>query len=188
VPRTGVERHVLWRRYCRALQIDPAWAPAESHRENASMGAAEATLIRRLNVRLEDSDLLDSTEYRRLVKQRIVHDSLAHRPNKGPVTLPPGAFDWAEEVAEEWISYVRDSGIDVVGDLDDLRPLRPSRDLPWVDPDQPPPAEMLDAALQVIEVLLVEAAAKSRPVAQQPTSAARLIRRLQRWRGPRQPR
>ena len=68
------------------------------------MGAAEATLIRRLNVRPEDSNLVDDADYRRLVKQRIVHDCLAHRANKGPVTLPPEAFDWAEEVAEEWIS------------------------------------------------------------------------------------
>ena len=43
-------------------------------------------------------------------------------------TLPPAAFGWADEIAEEWIEWVEGSGIDVVGDVDDLRPVRPDPD------------------------------------------------------------
>ena len=47
VPQSGAPREELWHRYCRAFDIDPAWAPEQSDRENVSIGAAETTLIRR---------------------------------------------------------------------------------------------------------------------------------------------
>ncbi|MGH3335768.1 MAG: hypothetical protein ACRDOZ_08105 [Nocardioides sp.] len=185
VPPTGTGRDVLWQRYCRALEIDPAWAPVPAELENVSIGAAEATLIRRLNHRLEGSDTVDHATYRRLVRQRTVHESLAHRPNKVPVTLPPQAFDWAEEVAEEWIAWVKDSGIDVIGDLEDLRPIRPGSASRWIDPDRPRPAEMLDAALEMIEVLLAEAAAASREPMMQQQQPGLFARIARRFRSPR---
>ena len=39
------------------------------------------------------------------------------------VTLPPAAFPWADEVADEWIEWIVGSGIDVIGDVEDLRPV-----------------------------------------------------------------
>jgi hypothetical protein len=92
-------------------------------------------------------------------------------------TLPPEAFGWAREVAEEWIQWVEDAGIDVIGDLDDLRPAAPPEQ--WHDPDRPRPREMVDAALDVIEVLLREAAAtKPEPLVTQTRRLARMARRL----------
>ena len=158
VPPAGAGREVLWGRYCRALGIDPAWAPLESDHRNLSLGAAEATLVRRLNRRLEDSMPVDEAAYGRLVRRLVVHEHLAHRPGKVPVTLPPEAFDWAEEVADQWVRYLSDAGFDVVGDLEDLRPVRPDASHSWPDPDDPDRDAMLDAALEMIEVLLVEAA------------------------------
>lgn len=180
VPPTDAGRDVLWQRYCRAMDIDPGWAPVPTERENVSIGAAEATLIRRLNHRLEGSDAVDHATYRRLVRQRTVHDSLARRPNMVPVTLPPHAFDWAEEVAAEWIEWVKDAGIDVVGDLGDLRPVRPDPGTDWVDPDRPRTAEMLDTALDMIEALLADATATARdPIVQQrPSTLMRVARRV----------
>ena len=43
-----------------------------------------------------------------------------------PVTLPPEAYDWAEEIAQGWIDWVKAAGVDVVGDLEELRPVRPA--------------------------------------------------------------
>ena len=36
----------------RGLEPDPAWAPREGGRRNPSIGAAESTLLRRVNARL----------------------------------------------------------------------------------------------------------------------------------------
>jgi hypothetical protein len=179
VPPAGAGRDVLWQRYCTALHIDPAWAPAPVERENASIGAAEATLIRRLNHRLEGSDAVDHATYRRLVRQRTVHESLAHRPNMMPVTLSPETFEWTEEVADEWIAWVKGAGIEVIGDLDDLRPVLPETGAQWVDPDQPRPFDMLDAALEMIEVLLGDAAAINREpvVSPRPSILTRIARK-----------
>lgn len=159
VPPAGSGRDILWRRFCAALALDPAWAPGQPERGNLSIGTAEATLIRRLNRRLHDSDSLTETDYRKLVRELVVQEFLVHRPDMVPVALPPAALDWADEVAAEWIAYVKETGIDVIGDLDDLRPGRPEADQVWADPDRPRPAAVIDAALDVIEALLVEAAA-----------------------------
>ena len=37
---------LLWQRFCRAFGIDPAWAPEDSDRANASLGIAETQVLR----------------------------------------------------------------------------------------------------------------------------------------------
>lgn len=177
VPQAGAPRNLLWQRYCRAFGIDPAWAPEESERDNVSIGAAETYLLRRLNRRLRKAGLT-SEDYRRLVRELVVHQTLAKRDGMTKVTLPPTAHAWATEVAEEWVAAVRGSGIDVVGDLDDLRPVPPGEGR-WIDPDRPRRPEMLDASLDIIVALALEAAeapARPGPVAATLTRAARRLR------------
>ncbi len=158
VPQRGAPRDELWRRYCTALSLDPSWLPADSPRENVSIGIAEATLIRRLNRRLKRADSLENAAYRRLVRELVIHQTLAHRDGMVRATLPPRAYPWAMEVAEEWIEWAEGAGIDVVGDLEDLRPVPPGEGR-WVNPDRPAAGAMVDAALDVIHALLTEAAA-----------------------------
>ncbi|MGA8210198.1 MAG: hypothetical protein WB441_10830 [Nocardioidaceae bacterium] len=177
VPQAGAPRDLLWQRYCRAFGVDPAWAPDESERENVSIGAAETFLLRRLNRRLRSAGL-PSQEYRRLVRELVVHQTLAKRPAMTRVTLPPTAFDWAESVTEEWLDWVRASGVDVVGDLDDLRPVRPRPDQRWVDPDRPRRVEMVDAAVDAMVALALEAANRPDPDQQLPARIGRAVRRL----------
>jgi len=177
VPQHGAPRDELWRRYCRAFSLDPSWAPEESVRENVSIGTAEATLIRRLNRRLEHSDALDNSDYRRLVRELLVHQTLAQREDMTRATLPPGAYGWAGEVAEEWIEWAEGAGIDVVGDLDDLRPAPPG-DEPWANPDRPSQRAMVDAALDALEALLREAAGDSETLLSQSKKLARMARRI----------
>jgi hypothetical protein len=165
VPQAGAPRDLLWERYCQAFGIDPAFAPEESERENVSIGAAETLLLRRLNRRLRRAGL-PSEEYRRLVRELVVHQTWAQRQQMTRVTLPPAAFPWAEEVTDEWVEWVRGSGIDVIGDVEDLRPTRPPADQRWVNPDRPRRPEMVDAALDPHEQLgarLGRAARRLRP-------------------------
>lgn len=179
VPQAGAPREELWRRYCRAFDIDPAWAPEQSDRENVSIGAAESTLIRRLNRRLKQAGL-PSEEYRRLIRELVVHQTLAQRPDMSKVTLPPAAFPWADEVAEEWIQWVVGSGIDVIGDVEDLRPVPPPAGQVWADPDRPRRPQMVDAALDAMVALAVEAAQRPDPNELLTARLGRAARRLRR--------
>ena len=179
VPQSGAPREELWHRYCRAFDIDPAWAPEQSDRENVSIGAAETTLIRRLNRRLKQAGL-PSEEYRRLIRELVVHQTLAQRQNMTKVTLPPAAFPWADEVAEEWIQWVVGSGIDVIGDVEDLRPVAPPEGEAWANPDRPRRPQMVDAALDAMVALAVEAAQRPDPNEQLTARLGRAARRL-RW-------
>ena len=179
VPQAGAPREELWHRYCRAFDIDPAWAPEQSDRENVSIGAAESTLVRRLNRRLKQAGL-PSEEYRRLIRELVVHQTLAQRPEMSKVTLPPAAFPWADDVAEEWIQWVVGSGIDVIGDVEDLRPVPPPAGQVWADPDRPRRPQMVDAALDAMVALAVEAAQRPDPNEQLTARLGRAARRLRR--------
>jgi hypothetical protein len=177
VPQRGAPRDQLWHRYCQAFGIDPAWAPEESERENVSIGAAETHLLRKLNTRLRRAGL-PSEEYRRLVRELVVHQTLAKRPKMTRVTLPPHAWPWVAEVAEEWVDWVRGSGIDVVGDVADLRPLAPEGERRWANPDRPRRPEMVDAAVDALVALTLEAAKRPDPHEQLGARLGRAARRL----------
>lgn len=177
VPQSGAPRDLLWHRYCEALGIDPAWAPAESSRENVSIGTAETALLRRLNRRLKKAGL-PGEDYRRLVRQLVVHETLAQRTDMTRATLPPSAYPWVEEIAQEWVDWVEGSGIHVIGDVADLRPVRPAEDAVWRDPDKPRRRDMVDAALDAMVALTVEAASRPDPDDQLTAKLGRAARRL----------
>jgi hypothetical protein len=177
VPQPGAPRDLLWQRYCQVFGIDPVWASRESERENVSIGAAETLLLRRLNRRLRRAGL-PSEEYRRLIRELVVHQTLAKRPDMTKVTLPPDAYPWAAEVAQEWVDWVQGSGIDVVGDVEDLRPVPPPTGDAWRSPDKPRRPEMVDAALDAIVALALEAANRPDPNEQLGARIGRVARRL----------
>ncbi|MBO0842804.1 MAG: hypothetical protein J2O46_06440 [Nocardioides sp.] len=166
VPPPGAPKDALWLRFCEVVGIDPATAPADSDRKNVGLGTAEATLVRRLNERLEQrrgSYDMPFGYYAHIVHRLVAEETLAHREGKTSITLPPDAYDWAEEIAEEWITWAKDAGIDVTGSLDELRPLRPEADADWHDPDAPPADEMVDAALDALAEVLLEASQRPAP-------------------------
>ncbi len=177
VPQAGAPRDLLWQRYCQAFGIESSWAPDESEAVNVSIGAAEAALLRKLNRRLKRAGL-SSDDYRRLVRQIMVHETLAHRERMVKATLPPAAYPWATEVAEEWIDWVVGSGIDVVGDVQDLRPAAPPEDAKWENPDQPRRAQMVEAALDALVAVTLEAARRPDPEEQVTAKIGRVARRL----------
>jgi hypothetical protein len=179
VPRPGGPPAELWQRFCTALGIDPAWAPREGARRNPSIGTAESTLLRRVNARLKAAGL-PSDQYRALVRQLVVHETLATRARMQPVTLPPDAYDWAEEIAQGWIDRVKGAGVDVVGDLEELRPVRPPAGSVWMDPDKPRPRDVNSAAVDAIVALALEAGRRPDPGDTLSSRAARLARQLRR--------
>lgn len=176
VPHPGAPPDQLWLRYCRAFGIDPAWAPVDAGRANPSLGIDEAALLRRLNKRLRSTGL-DSASYAAIVRRVVVHETLARRDDMRRVVLPPAARAWAEEVAEEWLAWVEGSGIDVVGDAEDLRPAFPEPQR-WRNPDRPRPRRVSDAALDALVAVVLETADRPDPDASTVARLGRAARRL----------
>ena len=176
VPQEGAPRHLLWERFCQAFAIDPAWAPRDSERVNNSIGIAETTVLRKLNRALRNE--LDSEAYRTLVRQLLVHQTLAHRNGMKKATLPPAMYPWANEIAEEWIEWIEGSGIDVIGDVDELRPVPPPAGAKWTNPDRPKRGDMVDAAVDALAAMIVEAAGRPDPNTQITAKIGRAARRL----------
>jgi hypothetical protein len=177
VPAAEADAGELWRRYCAAFGVDPGWAPEDSHQRNSSMGIEEAAVARALNARLRRTGL-DPLSYRRIVRELLLQDTLAQRSRPEKVTLSPRAYDWIEEVTAEWVTYVQDSGIHVVGDLEDLRPRRPDAAERWRDPDRPRADRMADAALDALVALVLETASRPDGVHTPTARLGRAARRL----------
>ena len=175
VPQAGSGPGELWARYCRAFGVDPAWAPADTARSNESVGIEEAALLRKLNRRLRSTDL-DAVQYAHIVRHLMVHQTLATREDKRRLTLPPRARAWAHQVAQEWIEWVEGSGVDVVGDIEDMRPVFPEGT--WQNPDKPRPRQVTDAALDALVAIIEETARRPDPDRATVARLGRAARRL----------
>jgi hypothetical protein len=167
----------VWDMFSGVIGADPAWAPKQTDRRNASLGAGEATMLRHLNRRLKAAGI-DTTTHRSLVLNPIVYDTLAEHRSL-PISLPPERYEWASGVAKEWIEWVGASGIDVVGDPADLLPAPPTGE-EWINPDRPGPRAVRDAALDALVGVIVEAANRPDPEARLSRRAIRAARRLAR--------
>ncbi|HSE72606.1 MAG TPA: hypothetical protein VLA97_17695 [Nocardioidaceae bacterium] len=177
VPQPGAPKDLLWERFCAAFGIDPSWAPRESDRANPSMGIAETALIRQLNRRLTRNGL-SAHHHRTLVRELLVHQNLAFRKASAKATLPPHLYPWAAEISEGWIEWAEGSGIDIIGDVDDLRPVPPAADEPWVDPDHPAQKDVVAAALDALVAMTEEAANRPDPNEQLTAKMSRAARRF----------
>lgn len=177
VPQSGAPRGELWRRFCQAVGIDVAWTPLDSVRRNPSIGVAESAMLRQLNSRLR-REHVGSEDYRKLVRHLLVHETLASEPVRQRLTLPPHCYDWAEGVAESWREWIVGSGVDVVGDIADLRPVRPAPDEVWHDPDKARPRDVADAALDALVAMIEEAARREAPEEQLGARVIKVAKRL----------
>ena len=150
----------LWLRACGVLGIDPDWAPEESLRRNPSLGLVETEVLRKLNRRM------DRATRRELAVNTLVADILAEgqlaRTRSALPELPPTAHGWAEEQTQRWIDWIRGSGIDVVGDLDDLWPTT-DRGPDYLDPTRVSAKQQLAVALDALEFMTAEAANRPDP-------------------------
>ena len=161
MPQRGAEPGELFRRFCEGFGIDPDWAPLDSDRLNTSLGVAETQVIRQLNRRMDRATRREA-EYDELIRELLAQDRLVHRASP-PVLLPPGLFEWATEQSDHWIEWVKGSGIHVIGDLDDLRPVPLPEAEEYVNPDKVPARVVLGAAVDALSAMTREAAARPDP-------------------------
>ena len=95
---------------------------------------AETQVIRRLNRRLDRSQR-PGGRYDGLIRLMLAESVLVNR-DSDRVLLPPDLHPWIAERTEQWIEWIQQSGIDVVGDLEDLRSPAPDPGAAWHDPDR----------------------------------------------------
>lgn len=164
VPQThavAADPDLLWRRFCTAFGIDPAWAPRDSDRANASLGAAETQVLRRLNVRLGRTARRESS-YDVLVRGMLAQEVLTGRRSQ-PILLPPKWEDWATERGEAWGEWLKGSGVHVVGDPQELLPVPMADPESYRHPDKPRRRAQLSAALDALAAMTEEAATRPDP-------------------------
>ena len=152
VPRPGASPTLLWERFAGVFGIDPIEFTPEG-KANASLGVPESTMVRRLNMRLNDT--LPNHHYRTFVRELLVHRNLSGRPGSPRLSLPEDTYRWASDLARSWVSELALRGYDVVGTLDDLVPDDP---LPFVDPDHGDEEQVGDAALDALAIMTRETA------------------------------
>ena len=153
VPPAGASHDLLWHRFASVIDLDPSEFTLDDGRTNASLGVAEAAVVRRLNIEIED--VVHNHNYRPLVRESLVHQNLSRERRSARLSVPAEVWTWADELSRAWVAEVESRGYDVVGDLDDLLP-RPAE--PFVDPDEPDVEEFSEAAVRALTAMTVEAA------------------------------
>ena len=160
-PLRGSPSGLLWQRFASLLGIDPGSVDLTRARPNASLGMPEIEFLRRLNQVLPDE--VPDWFYMWNVKETVAHQALVGRPAEGPLVLPASRDTWAKGRAEELIAALGDSGYDLIGDLDELRP--PPGTGPYTGPAGQPAERVLDAAVTAAAALVVNQYRKAYPAA-----------------------
>jgi len=139
----------LWLRFASVLGVDSSTIDLPQHRENPSLGLAEAEFLRRLNEALPDR--VPRWFYTWNVKRILANDVLSARPPGARLVLPPERQAWAREQAEILVAGLRDSKYHIVGDLGELLP--PPATGRYVSPTRLPAEQLLDVALRATAAL-----------------------------------
>ena len=155
------EPDLLWHRFCRALGIDPAWAPLDSERANASLGSAETQVLRQLNERIGRATRRHPG-YDALILGMLADETFSGTRSR-PILLPPKFLPWATERAETWLEWLEQSGVEVVGDPAELLPRPIPEDVRFTHPDRIRTRAQLEAALDALAAMTEEAASRPDP-------------------------
>lgn len=152
VPRKTAPKGQLWERFCSVVGLDPSLDYEDSDDLNATLGAAEVAVVRRLNRALRVKGLSRPT-YVDLVRELIVREVLAQRDSTR-VRLPRKWREYVDEIAEGWMEWIEGSGVDVVGAREELMPVWGKR--PIRHPDRPDPEDVAEAAISALAAVLLE--------------------------------
>ena len=117
--RPGSPRNLLWDRMSGLLGVDPSILEPVS-RANESLGITHVELLRRVHGALETDG--NAVELGRLSKSYLTRQILVPAGRSESFVLPPDAHAWAVERGTAMVAQLRERGLDVVGDLDDLVP------------------------------------------------------------------
>lgn len=150
LPRTGADPTLLWRRFASVLGVDPDAYNTDLARENTSLTAAEAAVLREFNARLGGLDI-PWTEYRATVKHGLSGVLGAEQRTSARIELPEDTYEWVVSWTNDAVAKLRTAGYSIVGDLDEFVPAsRPT----GADPDAVPAEERAAAAAEMLAAML----------------------------------
>lgn len=168
VPQSGAPRDLLWQRFSEAVDLPDADYELSIEGANASLGAVEAELLRRLNPRLLDG--LEWSDYVSVAKHRFAeHDLPSGHDTK--LRVPAEHLDAVRREADRAADRVAAAGYRVVGDLDELRVAGPPDGGVYAPPTD---SELLECALRLIADGVVD---RARPPSVRAT-ATETVRRM----------
>jgi hypothetical protein len=139
VPRPG-EQPPLEDRFASVIDVPPGVLTLHEH-ANASLGAPEVEVIRRLN-----AGTGGIRENERLNLVRVLRPALRQRPSAA-VAVPDEELEWVNRRADQWCTLIRARGYQVVGSLDDLVPR------PAAGAGRPTDPQVADAAVEALAAL-----------------------------------
>ena len=152
VPPKGASRTLLWERFAGTLGLDPAGYDLDTGGSNVSLDAVEASVLRRLNVRLKGADTPLPWSRYMYVKHYLATDVLPQRTDRRPIELSLAQQEWAVGQSRRIADAIATAGYDVIGDRADLRPgIGVERTF---DPDSVTAVEERDVAISAIDGLL----------------------------------
>jgi len=160
VPPAGASSTLLWERFCSVVGIVPAGYETTVPRTNASLGLAEAELVRRINVALDGR--LAWPQFAPTVKFWFAEQLLGERRDTERVRVPDDLRSWFDDKAASMVAEVRRRGYPVVGNLSDLTPVY-GTDQPDAEPD---PDAVVDAAAAALAEMLTDRAHGSQRMVQ----------------------
>ena len=156
VPQSGADPQQLWGRFAESLDLPPVELRAVQP-SNEALGEVSAELMRRVNQAVEPLELTER-QYNQTVRAILARDVLAPRRAAEPKVLPPPeAGPWADRESRRIVDAVSASGAQVIGDLDDLRPIAAEfSDAAGLPTD----SELVDAAVDAVRGLVHDLALK----------------------------
>ncbi len=147
VPRSGSAPDELLGRFASVVGFDPSALTEQPKWNNETVGVAATEVIRRVNERL--GGRLNQREHDKIIKMTVVQ-MLAKRSEPVRFTMPDEELGWVTERADACIAELSARGYPVVGDLDELRPVRREGGR---RPDDATDDELLEAALDALAML-----------------------------------
>jgi hypothetical protein len=146
VPQPGASRSLLLERFASVAGFDPAGLEP-SDKGNVSVPAASAQVIRAVNERLKVDGF--PPQYPKVIKHTLAKKGMVPRKE----LEPPIGFEaerWLRKRADQQVRRLEELGVQVVGDLDELRPMSQ----PGTDPSKVSTEDQLDAALAALTYLV----------------------------------
>ncbi len=154
-PPPGEPPTVLWDRFLSGLgRRGDSYRAENAGSTNPSLGILQTELLRRYNAR--HGSQLPWPTYRRTIRGEVDTSFVEAISDPRKPTLSAPERDFFATAARELTERVRAAGYSVVGDLDDLLPAAEptARAGPWGEPADLTDTELLDAALDVLHVVL----------------------------------
>jgi hypothetical protein len=160
VPPRGSAPDLLWQRFSGIIGATHKSVDTSLAESNASLGLAETELLRQVNLAIGED--MPNWFYMNEVKDRLAARVLANEPKPERLELPKERFAWAARESKRVSTGLRAAGVDIVGDLADLAPVkgRTSSRQASRSPDDLDGEELLRPALSIITTLLAERAAE----------------------------